>query len=116
MLISGENWWRSCQHCWVSKYHISFDNFLHSFHFFFFLDFSNLAEIDPRIPPLFFGSLALISSFLTLFLPETAGKPLPNTVEECKLYESKTRGMKGTAMVMQQQQQEKPPPPYEEIS
>merc|ERR1712109_318758 len=56
----------------------------------------NLAEIDPRIPPLFFGSLALISSFLTLFLPETAGKPLPNTVEECKLYESKSRGMQGT--------------------
>lgn len=56
-----------------------------------------LAEVDLRIPPLLFGTSALISAFLTLLLPETAGKPLPNTVEDCELYESKTRGIKGTA-------------------
>ena len=39
----------------------------------------------------------MISAFLTLLLPETAGKPLPNTVEDCELYESKTRGIRGTA-------------------
>ena len=54
-----------------------------------------MAEVDIRLPPLLFGSSALISALLTLLLPETAGKPLPNTVEDCKLYESKTRGMKG---------------------
>ena len=59
--------------------------------------FSQLAEVDLRIPPLLFGTSALISAFLTLLLPETAGKPLPNTVEDCELYESKTRGIKGTA-------------------
>ena len=55
-----------------------------------------MAEVDIRLPPLLFGSSALISALLTLLLPETAGKPLPNTVEECKLYESKSRGMQGT--------------------
>ena len=59
--------------------------------------FSQLAEVDMRIPPLLFGTSAIISAFLTLLLPETAGKPLPNTVEDCELYESKTRGIKGTA-------------------
>ena len=59
--------------------------------------FSQLAEVDLRIPPLLFGTSALISAFLTLLLPETAGKPLPNTVEDCELWESKTRGFKGTA-------------------
>lgn len=54
----------------------------------------NLAEININIPTILFGSTALISAFLTLLLPETAGKPLPNTVEDCLMYDSKSRGMR----------------------
>ena len=54
----------------------------------------NLAEININIPTLLFGSTALISALLSLMLPETAGKPLPTTIEDCELNESKKRGVK----------------------
>ena len=43
-----------------------------------------LAEIHIAIPTILFGVSALLSSLLSLMLPETAGKPLPNTIEECE--------------------------------
>jgi len=54
---------------------------------------ADLADININLPIILFGSTALISSALSLLLPETAGKPLANTIAECQLYESKTRGM-----------------------
>ena len=38
--------------------------------------------IDPGIPPLVFGCVLIMSSISFLFLPETRGKPLPQTVKE----------------------------------
>ena len=45
----------------------------------------DLAEIHVNLPISMFGSAAVISSIISVFLPETAGKPLPNTVDECQL-------------------------------
>jgi len=53
----------------------------------------DLAEIHVNLPIAMFGSAAVISSIISVLLPETAGKPLANTVAECQLYESKTRGL-----------------------
>lgn len=53
----------------------------------------DLAEINVNIPIIMFASTALLSGGLSFLLPETAGKPLPNTVEDCIKYESKTRGI-----------------------
>jgi len=41
-----------------------------------------LADISPRIPIAMFAAVALTSAFLSLMLPETQGKPLPDTAEE----------------------------------
>jgi len=38
--------------------------------------------LDPGIPPLVFGCVLIVSSTSFLFLPETRGKPLPQTVNE----------------------------------
>ena len=45
----------------------------------------DLAEIHVNLPIAMFGSAAVISSILSILLPETAGKPLANTVAECQL-------------------------------
>ena len=38
----------------------------------------------PNLPPLVFGSTALLASVLALLLPETYRKPLPYTIEEAE--------------------------------
>eukprot|EP00091_Calanus_sinicus_P016329 TRINITY_DN35643_c0_g1_i1.p1 TRINITY_DN35643_c0_g1~~TRINITY_DN35643_c0_g1_i1.p1 ORF type:complete len:166 (-),score=4.56 TRINITY_DN35643_c0_g1_i1:45-542(-) len=38
--------------------------------------------VDPGLPPLVFGCVLLASSISFIFLPETKGKPLPQTVRE----------------------------------
>lgn len=38
--------------------------------------------LDPTLPAVTFGVVTLISGFLTLFLPETLGAPLPQTIED----------------------------------
>ncbi|CAB3368130.1 Hypothetical predicted protein [Cloeon dipterum] len=43
-----------------------------------------LAEISPLLPLGIFGAFALTSGVLTLFLPETLGKSLPDSIEESK--------------------------------
>merc|ERR1711915_389561 len=43
---------------------------------------STLAAISPLIPTAMLAFFSLISAFLSLFLPETQGAPLPDTVEE----------------------------------
>ena len=43
-----------------------------------------LGEINSVIPIVIFASMAIMAGFLSLLLPETHGKVLPNTVEECK--------------------------------
>ena len=37
---------------------------------------------DEKIPMIVFGVLSLLCAFTVLFLPETQGKKLPNTLEE----------------------------------
>ena len=54
---------------------------------------SDLAKVHVNLPIILFGATALLSSTLSFLLPETAGKPLANTIAECELYDSKTRGM-----------------------
>ena len=39
-------------------------------------------SLDPGLPPLVFGCVMLLSSVSFLFLPETRGKPLPQTIKE----------------------------------
>merc|ERR1712212_1069027 len=41
-----------------------------------------LAEISPIIPTLIFGSMAITSSALTFFLPETMGRKMPETIDD----------------------------------
>ncbi|CAD6215560.1 GSCOCG00000371001-RA-CDS [Cotesia congregata] len=41
-----------------------------------------LDTLDPRVPATTFGGVALISGFLALYLPETAGHPMPETLED----------------------------------
>lgn len=37
-----------------------------------------------NLPAIFFGSLALIASFMVFTLPETINVPLPDTIEEAE--------------------------------
>ena len=41
-----------------------------------------LGEINRVIPIITFGVLALVAGMMTLLLPETGGKKLPDTIEE----------------------------------
>lgn len=41
-----------------------------------------LDSFDPKIPSLIFAIIALLSGFLVMFLPETLGKEMPNTIED----------------------------------
>lgn len=36
------------------------------------------------LPLILFGGLAIFAGFLALLLPETSGKPLPQTIEDLK--------------------------------
>ena len=47
-----------------------------------------LAETHIAIPSVLFAFSALLSAFLSTFLPETGGKKLPDTIDECKLQKS----------------------------
>lgn len=41
-----------------------------------------LDSFDPTIPAIIFGIISLVSGFLTLFLPETMGKPMPQSIAD----------------------------------
>ncbi|XP_057331894.1 organic cation transporter protein [Microplitis mediator] len=41
-----------------------------------------LDTLDPRVPATTFGGFALIAGFMALYLPETAGHPMPETLED----------------------------------
>ncbi|XP_063534511.1 organic cation transporter protein isoform X1 [Cydia strobilella] len=41
-----------------------------------------LDSFDPKIPAVIFGVIALISGFLTLFLPETMNQPMPQSLAD----------------------------------
>lgn len=41
-----------------------------------------LDSFDPTLPAVIFAVIALLSGFLTLLLPETMGKPMPQTIED----------------------------------
>ncbi|XP_011304157.1 organic cation transporter protein [Fopius arisanus] len=41
-----------------------------------------LDSLDPKVPAVIFGVIALISGFLSLYLPETAGQPMPESLED----------------------------------
>ena len=48
-------------------------------------------KVDEKLPPILFGCAAFLSAFLTTFLPETGGLPLPNDVDEIKAREEEDR-------------------------
>ena len=50
-----------------------------------------LSEVDEKLPPILFGCAAFIAAFLTAFLPETAGLPLPKDVDEIKEREAQDK-------------------------
>lgn len=41
-----------------------------------------LDSLNPTLPAIIFGVVALLSGFFTLFLPETVGFPMPQSIEE----------------------------------
>ncbi|KAJ8934337.1 hypothetical protein NQ314_013378 [Rhamnusium bicolor] len=41
-----------------------------------------LDSFDPKMPAIIFAVIALISGFLVTFLPETLGKPMPQSIQE----------------------------------
>jgi len=45
----------------------------------------NLSEVHPSLPTIIFGVSALLAGFISFFLPETKGKPLPYTIEEAEI-------------------------------
>ncbi|KAM7361434.1 organic cation transporter protein [Cochliomyia hominivorax] len=52
---------------------------------------SELAEAYYFLPPLIFGTFSIVGTFLTLFLPETRGLPLPETLEDGENFGKKKR-------------------------
>lgn len=52
---------------------------------------SELADFDPNLPPILFGSCAILSALLVPFLPETGGYPLPKDVNEIRAREEEDR-------------------------
>ena len=49
-----------------------------------------LAETNVVIPYIMFATSALISAIITFGLPETGGRKLPDTIEDCKQQSSCT--------------------------
>ena len=45
-----------------------------------------LADIHPAIPTLIFTVMAIFSGFMTLFLPETRGRKMPESFEDIEKY------------------------------
>ncbi|XP_012268389.2 organic cation transporter protein [Athalia rosae] len=41
-----------------------------------------LDSLDPRVPAVVFGCLALVSGFLALYLPETLNQPMPQSLDD----------------------------------
>ncbi|XP_011497366.1 PREDICTED: organic cation transporter protein [Ceratosolen solmsi marchali] len=41
-----------------------------------------LDSFNPKVPPTVFGFIALLSGFLSLYLPETVNQPMPETLED----------------------------------
>ena len=52
---------------------------------------SALADFDEKLPPILFGSCAILSALLVTFLPETGGYPLPKDVDEIRAREEEDR-------------------------
>lgn len=50
-----------------------------------------LAQVDEKLPPILFGSAAFMSAFLTSFLPETGGYPLPKDLADIKAREEEDK-------------------------
>ena len=73
-----------------------------------------LAEVNIHIPTILFGSSALLSAVLSLMLPETGGKPLPETIEDCIRNESKSRGQR-SLVKNDPQEAASAPPSYDKI-
>ncbi|XP_068617279.1 organic cation transporter protein isoform X1 [Battus philenor] len=47
---------------------------------------SLLDSFDPKIPAVIFGAIALLSGFLTLFLPETTDQPMPQSLADGEMF------------------------------
>ncbi|XP_033183302.1 organic cation transporter protein [Bombus vosnesenskii] len=41
-----------------------------------------LDSLNPKVPAVLFGFVALVSGFLSLYLPETVNQPMPETIED----------------------------------
>ncbi|KRT83083.1 membrane transporter, partial [Oryctes borbonicus] len=72
---------------------------------------SLLDSLDPTLPAMIFGAIALLSGFLTLFLPETVGFPMPQSIEDGEKF-----GVGDTCFTscMGKKRRLPPPPPKEE--
>ncbi|KAK7012883.1 hypothetical protein SK128_011585 [Halocaridina rubra] len=56
---------------------------------------SGLGPLIPWIPSIIFGGASLSAGFITLFLPETLGKPLPDTINDIEY--TKTMSKRNTS-------------------
>ena len=56
-----------------------------------------LSVVFESLPLMIFGAVSLIAGFLILLLPETLGKPLPETLEDCEQPETRERSYTGSS-------------------
>ena len=45
-----------------------------------------LADIHPAIPTIIFATMAIISGAITIFVPETMGRKMPETIDDVERY------------------------------
>ena len=55
------------------------------------------SRVVPWLPNVVFGVMCLIAAIMTLLLPETLGRPLPQTIEEVERW---TRTLRYTKIVL----------------
>ena len=44
------------------------------------------AKVQVQLPLLIFGAISCLGAVITLFLPETSGEDLPNTIEDANIF------------------------------
>ncbi|XP_037922446.1 organic cation transporter protein-like isoform X2 [Hermetia illucens] len=53
-----------------------------------------LGAANHALPPIIFGVVPLLGAIMVLWLPETMGQPLPETIEDAENFGKKTKGVK----------------------
>ncbi len=49
------------------------------------------SNTDANLPGILMGSIAMVAGFIVFILPETTGKPLPDTIEEVEAQAKKEK-------------------------